>query len=312
MKKDENRKIRVAFFGSSEFSIPTFKCLLQEKDIDVVSVVTMPAACKNRGKKLSNNIVYDYAVQNDISLKSIFTPNSLKKNNEIIDILKQQNLDFIIVVAYGKIIPDEIIKLPKFNILNLHPSALPKYRGAAPIERAIENGEKEIDICIMKIDNGLDTGDIAVREKYVLDINKGANEIVPEVAMIGGRLMVKTIKMCVDNEVFFVKQEDDCVSYAKKIDKEELFIDLEDNSLDAEKVFNKIRAFNNSGCCYYVHNSQRVKIISCELMKTKNLICGFERKTGFLLFKNGTIKPIFVQKEGKKPMTLKDYLNGLK
>ena len=106
------------------------------------------------------------------------------------EILKQQDLDFIVVVAYGKIITKSIIELPKYEILNLHPSALPKYRGAAPIERAIENGENNTEICIMKVDTGLDTGDVAVRKKYIFDDTKSAMEIVPEIAEIGAKLML--------------------------------------------------------------------------------------------------------------------------
>ena len=315
---DKNKKIKIAFFGSSEFSIPTFEYFLEDGDIDVVSLITLPPAVKNRGKKLSNNIVHDFALQKNFPEKNIYTPEKLRNNNEILSILMSQNLDFIIVVAYGKIITQEIINIPKYEILNLHPSALPKYRGAAPIERAIENGENEIDICIMKVESGLDTGDVAVRKKYVLDLKKGAKEIVPDVAKIGGKLMLETIKKCIKNEIFFMPQmnSENMELYAKKIDKSELFIDLSDKNLNAKRIFNKIRAFNNSGCCYFKTNdNQRIKIISCEMENhdnSGNSRLGFNKENGFLYFADGIIKPIIVQKEGGKPMYLKDYLNGLR
>ena len=308
----EIKKIRVAFFGSSEFSVPTLKHLLLDEEIDVISVITLPPAEKNRGKKLSNNIVYDFAIQNGVESNCIFIPEKLKNNNEILSILKEQNLDFIVVVSYGKIIPKEIIDLPKFEILNLHPSRLPKYRGAAPIERAVEAGEKEIDICVMKVDVGLDTGDVAKRLPYSLVSTSTARDIVPEIAEIGGKLMVDEIKECFSNNAIFVPQTDEGMIYAKKIEKSELFLNLDDKDLDAEYVFNKIRAFNNCGCCYFLLNNQRIKILSCELQKCNNTNIGFNKNDGCLYFKNGIIRPTIIQKEGKKPMSLKDFLNGLK
>ena len=311
--------IKISFFGSSEFSIPTLRCLFEDENIEVKSIITMPPAEKNRGKKLSNNIVQDFAIQQCFDEKLIFTPNSLKKKDEegakLLEILKNQDLDFIVVVAYGKIITKSIIELPKYEILNLHPSALPKYRGAAPIERAIENGDKETEICIMRVDTGLDTGDVAVRQKYTFDINKGASEIVPDIAEIGAKLMLDTIKKCIKNEIVFAPQTEEGMIYANKIEKSELFIDLNDTTLDAVKIFNKIRAFNNNGCCYFILDGLRVKIISATLDKTNNSNIddkyGFDRTTGNIYLNGGIITPLILQKEGKKPVPLKDFLNGL-
>ena len=310
-------KIKIAFFGSSEFSIPTLKYLFENENIEVQSIITMPPAEKNRGKKLSNNIVQDFAIKQGFDEKLIFTPNSLKKKDEegakLLEILKNQDLDFIVVVAYGKIITKSIIELPKYEILNLHPSALPKYRGAAPIERAIENGDKKTEICIMRVDTGLDTGDVAVRQKYTFDINKGASEIVPDIAEIGAKLMLDTIKKCIKNEIVFAPQTEEGMIYANKIEKSELFIDLNDTTLDALKIFNKIRAFNNNGCCYFILDGLRIKTISATLDKANHSqTYGFDKTTGKIYLNGGIITPLILQKEGKKPVPLKDFLNGLK
>ena len=307
-----NKKIRISFFGSSNFSIPTLNYLLKDDCFEVVSIITLPPVAKGRNQKISNNVVQDFAIQNDFKNDMIFTPLKLRNNNEIFSILKSQNLDFIVVVAYGKIIPKEIIDLPNCEILNLHPSALPKYRGAAPIERAIENGEGKIDICIMRVDMGLDTGDVCARKQYELNTNKGAFEIVPEIADIGGKMMHDVILEYYKKGLKFEKQSITGYSYAEKIEKNELFLDLQNKNLDAVKVFNKIRAFNNSGCCYFIFNDQRIKIISCELNKCKNSEIGFNNIDGKIYLKNGTITPIILQKEGKKPIKLKDFLNGLR
>ena len=310
--------INVSFFGSSSFSIPTLEALLADKDIDIKSIITLPPAIKNRGKKISNNIVPDFALQNSFSVEKIFTPTTLKNNNQILTELKQEELDFIIVVAYGKIITKEIIDLPKFEILNLHPSSLPKYRGAAPIERAIEAGEKETEICIMKVDVGLDTGDVARREKYTISAEKTASEIIPEISNIGAQMMLKTIHDIFNKvQVNFMPQisNDNLTEnkkYAKKIEKSELFVDIQDKKNDAVKIFNKIRAFNMCGGCYFEYNTTRIKILKAILKQQNNNIVGFDKTTGYLNFKNGTIVPILLQREGKKPVSLKDFLNGLK
>lgn len=312
-----NGNIKVAFFGSSDFSIPTLRTLIKTADIEVVAIITSPAVRKNRGKKIENNVVYDFAVNNGIDVDSVFTPNRLKKNQEIVDILRQKNTDFIVVVSYGKIIPKSIIEVPRYEIINLHPSALPRFRGAAPIERAIESGDEETEICIMKVDEGLDTGDVLMRKKYIFGSQRHASEIIPEVAEIGAGLIIEAINGVKSNTLHFEKQSEDGIVYASKIEKTELFIDVTDNSQDARKIFNKIRAFNNNGCCYFMLNGQRVKIISALFKKINNDIkndvrCCFDLKTGEIVFKNGIIKPIILQKEGKRPVELKAFLNGLR
>ncbi len=135
--------IKIAFMGSAHFSIPSFEELIKCDHIDIKAVVTTPAKPRGRGLKLQNNVVHDFALQNGFSEEQIFAVSSFKES-DVAQKLEQMDLDFIVVVAFGKIIPDDVIKIPRMRIINLHPSALPRYRGAAPIERAIENGKKEI------------------------------------------------------------------------------------------------------------------------------------------------------------------------
>ncbi len=341
------KKIRVAFFGSSTFSIQTLRYLIEDNDISVECVITMPPAEKNRGKKLSNNIVHLFSKQNGISEDNILTPNTLKNNAELLKILRSKQLDFIVVVAYGKIITKDIIDLPKFEILNLHPSALPKYRGAAPIERAIENGDGEIGICIMRINTGLDTGDVAMRERYEISEQEHASDIIPEIADIGGKMMIESIKniyiknSVVDNngdtrentkesnkykksgKITFEKQDDDGMTYAPKIEKHELFIDVNDDKLTAEKVYNKIRAFNAYSGCYIVYNNRRIKILRAKLERKKDTTINssndnklfaqlvLNKHEMYFSFNDGIVVPEVLQKEGKNPIKLKDFLNGV-
>ena len=303
------KKINVAFFGSSTFSLETLGLLLHDNDINLKAIITMPPAEKNRGKKLQDNIVKEFALKNSYPAESIFEPKTLRKNQELIEILTKMELDFIVVVAYGKIITKEIIDLPKYEILNLHPSSLPKYRGAAPLERAIEAGEDEIDICIMRVDVGLDTGDVAVRKKYIIK-DKHASEIIPEVSKIGAQMMVDVIKKASSGCVKFEPQTEEGMIYANKIEKSELLLDF---TLPAKKIYNKIRAFNLCGGCYFMFENQRVKILQAELLHIEiNHEIGFDKMDGKIYLKDGVIAPKILQKEGKKPMLLKDFLNGIK
>ena len=312
-------KINVAFFGSSTFSLETLWLLLHDENIDLKAIITMPPAEKNRGKKLQDNIVKEFALKNGYSAENIFDPKTLRKNQELIEILTKMEFDFIVVVAYGKIITKEIIDLPKYEILNLHPSSLPKYRGAAPLERAIEAGEDEIDICIMRVDVGLDTGDVAVRKKYIIK-DKHASEIIPEVSKIGAQMMVDIIKnsICsnstnsntINSNIKFEPQTEEGMIYANKIEKSELLLDF---LLPAKTIYNKIRAFNLCGGCYFMFEGQRVKILQAELLQAENgHEIGFDKNDGKIYLKDGVIVPKILQKEGKKPIPLKDFLNGIK
>lgn len=302
-------KINVAFFGSSTFSLETLGLLLRDEDINLKAIITMPPAEKNRGKKLQDNIVKEFALKNGYSAEHIFEPKTLRKNQELIEILTKMELDFIVVVAYGKIITKEIIDLPKYEILNLHPSSLPKYRGAAPLERAIEAGEDEIDICIMRVDVGLDTGDVAVRKKYVIK-DKHASEVIPEVSKIGAQMMVDVIKKTINRDIKFEPQTEEGMIYANKIEKSELLLDF---ALPAKTIYNKIRAFNLCGGCYFMFEGQRVKILQAELLQAENgHEIGFDKTDGKIYLKDGVIVPKILQKEGKKPIPLKDFLNGIK
>ena len=302
-------KINVAFFGSSTFSLETLGLLLNDDDINLKAIITMPPAEKNRGKKLQDNVVKEFALKNGYSAENIFEPKTLRKNQELLEILGKMNLDFIVVVAYGKIITKEIIDLPKYEILNLHPSSLPKYRGAAPLERAIEAGDDEIDICIMRVDVGLDTGDVAVRKKYIIK-DKHASEVIPEVSKMGAQMMVDVIKKIVNSGVKFEPQTEDGMIYANKIEKSELLLDF---TLPARTIYNKIRAFNLCGGCYFMFENQRVKILQAELLKIEtNHNIGFDKNDGKIYLKDGVIVPKILQKEGKKPIPLKDFLNGIK
>lgn len=302
-------KINVAFFGSSTFSLETLGLLLYDEDINLKAIITMPPAEKNRGKKLQDNIVKEFALKNSYPAENIFEPKTLRKNQELIEILTKMELDFIVVVAYGKIITKEIIDLPKYKILNLHPSSLPKYRGAAPLERAIEAGEDEIDICIMRVDVGLDTGDVAVRKKYIIK-DKHASEVIPDVSKIGAQMMVDVIKKVVNSGIKFEPQTEEGMIYANKIEKSELLLDF---TLPASTIYNKIRAFNLCGGCYFMFENQRVKILQEELLQAENgHEIGFDKNDGKIYLKDGIIVPKILQKEGKKPMPLKDFLNGIK
>lgn len=310
MEAKSEKKLKIIFFGSGKFSIPTLQLLHSAQNMEISAVITNQPEEQGRGKKLQNNIVHNEAIALGISEDIIFIPQTLKNNKEIEKIITHIAPDIIVVVAYGKIIPKYIIDAPKIDIINLHPSSLPRWRGAAPIERAIEAGDESLDICIMKVDEGLDTGDIILKAEYKIN-NKNAKSVVNEMSTQGAQLLLKAIKLLSSNTATYEKQTEEGLIYAKKIEKSELLLDFTQN---AKTIYNKIRAFNDCGCCYFIYDNKRIKILEATLLEKSgpHAIIGFDPKTGNINLHDGVITPTIIQPEGKNPMDLQSFLRGLK
>ncbi|MEN9782142.1 MAG: hypothetical protein RL208_292 [Pseudomonadota bacterium] len=291
--------IKIAFMGSAQFSIASFEELLNCKEIEIKAVLTTPAKPKGRGMKLQNNVVHDFALKNGFSEEQIFAIHSFKES-DVSQRLVEMDLDFIVVVAFGKIIPEGVIRIPKIKILNLHPSVLPKYRGAAPIERAIENGEKEIEICIMEVVKALDAGDVYASVFYDVE-GKYASEIVPEVARRGAVLMRDVLLGMNENFSSYKprRQNEEDATYAHKIEKNELLLDFSQN---VEVILNKVRAFDLYGGCYFVHNRVRVKVFEVQIRIEKHSkeIGFFDVERGEVYCNGGVVVLKQIQLENQK------------
>jgi methionyl-tRNA formyltransferase len=277
--------MRIVFMGTPEFAVHSLNALLGSSH-EVVAVFTREDKARNRGKKLSPTPVKAAAVMRGIPVH----------HRADADILREYNPDCIAVAAYGVILREEILALPRYGCLNVHASLLPKYRGAAPINRCIMDGETESGITIMQMDRGLDTGDMLLSEKTVIHPGMTATELHDVLAKIGGRLLVRAL----DNiETLTPTPQDDSLStYAKMLTKTECEIDF---TKTAAEIYNHIRGLANSPCAYTVIDGKRVKVYRMTVGKTDGIV---------VECRDRAITLIEIQPEGRKRMSAADYLRG--
>lgn len=296
--------------GTPDFAVPALKSIIKSDDHEVVAVFTSPPKPKNRGLKTIKSPIHLLAEENNIE---VHTPKSLRKGDaaEIIDKIEA---DIIVVVAYGFIVPETILQLKKHGCLNIHPSKLPRYRGAAPLQRTIINGDKETAICVMQMDAGLDTGDIILQEDLALDDRTTLIELHDKCAKIGGDLLIKTL----DNieELPRIKQSEEGVVYADKLTKEEGLVDWRESAFAIDC---KVRGMNPWPGVYFEHNSNVIKIIESEVIdytKQNDELLGdnnlekeaashFDIQCG-----RGVLRLLKVKPSGKSVMGGMDYLRG--
>ena len=226
--------MRIVFFGSPDFAKNILERLLLWEGGEVQLVVTQPDKKAGRGQKITSTPVKRLALNHNIE---VIEPKNLK-SDEIKARLRDVRADLFIVVAYGLIIPGDVISIPTFGCVNVHASLLPKYRGAAPIHWAILNGEKVTGITIMLMDEGLDTGPILSQKALAIGINDTAKDLHDELAKLGGELLIKTLEKIKQEKVIPIKQDDSCASYAPKLSKDMGFINWKDSAMN---IHNKIR-----------------------------------------------------------------------
>ena len=260
---------------------------------------------KNRGQKILNSPIHEYANNFKISVRC---PSSLDTEDEI-DYIKNLNPDIVLVVAYGKILPSKLLNLKNILFINIHASLLPRWRGAAPIQRAIMNMDSETGISIMKIETKLDTGPVMLQSKIKINSDQTYEELSNIMSKTGAKLILEALELIETNKAKFSQQNGSVVSYAKKIQKIEAKINWAE---DAKKILAKINALNPNPGCWFELNGSRIKII-----KAKKIIC--EGKPGIILDKKFTIgcsknaiRILEIKKEGKQKMTTMEFLRGNK
>ncbi|QED23098.1 methionyl-tRNA formyltransferase [Candidatus Deianiraea vastatrix] len=270
---------------------------------EVVAVYTSPPKEAGRGQKFVYNPVWHVA--NEFKIP-VYTPQNFKTEDVKDEFLKIEH-DIAVVFSYGFLLPDWFI-FGKFQAINLHPSALPLYRGAAPVERCIENGDKYTEICTILMTKALDAGDIIEKMPINIDENWTSDDIFDQVKTHGAGIILKSLDKVKDAN-FATKPQESGHTYAKKIDKSELLLNLSDSCI---RNFNKIRAFTTHGYCYIVHSGERIKIISakmekCDVKSDKIATIG----QNFELYCNdGVILPQIVQRQGKNQVKIDDFLRG--
>lgn len=297
----------VIFMGTPLMAVPALEKLIKN-DFNVKLVVCQPDKPQGRGHKLKPCPVKEAALKYGIE---VFQPEKLKNNKEAIDKLKTYTADFLVVVAYGKILPKEVLDLPVKAPVNVHFSLLPKYRGAAPVNWAIINGETETGVSTMLMDEGLDTGDILLVKKVCID-RKNSEQLSMELSNIGSELLLETLKIF--DSIEPLKQGDSGTCYAPIIKKDDGFINFNE---DAHVIERKIRGFYPWPNVWTKLNGLTFKIFEADVVDSdKSVLPGtiFDSdKNGFKIrCSKGAISVRDVQLEGKKRMDVKSFISGFK
>ncbi len=301
--------MKIVFMGTSDFAVPTLEKLLISKNHEILAVFTKQPSISGRGNKLQTSPIHDFANKNNLK---IYTPKTLRE-----PLIQKQfqdlNPDIAIVISYGLILPPEILNIPKFGCFNVHPSKLPLYRGSAPLQRSIMNGEKESAVCVIKMDSGIDSGDIVNQEDFIILDNENYQDISKKTAEIGASLITITINQIADKSIKFHKQNEKFATFAKKIEKIECLINWNNN---CEEIFNKIRSLNGNLEAYFNYYNEKIKILECDFVKNKNidkkLIGTIFDKDLSIVCQDGIIKPLKLQRQGRNPLKIHEFLNGFK
>ena len=296
---------KIVFMGTPEFSVKILKSLYQN-GYPISTVYTQPPKKSNRGLKLTRTPVHKISELLNIEVR---TPITFKNNNDEYEYLKKLDPDLCIVVAFGLIIPEKFLNLSKKGFINIHASILPKYRGAAPIQRAIMNLDKKTGISIMKITSKLDAGPVS--NTYEIDMKSDYNyEIVSEkLSSLASEKILDEIDNIMEDKVDFKKQNDDKASYAKKIGKSESKINW---NMPADKILGVINGLYPSPAAWFNYNGERYKILEAEVSDTSG-------ETGVVLddflkvgCESKSINIKRIQREGKNPQKVGEFMLGSK
>ena len=295
--------------GTPAFALPTLKAL-HDAGHEIVAVYSQPPRPAGRGQKETPSPVHHFASGHDIP---IYTPVSLKSPEAQAEFAAHK-ADAAIVAAYGLLLPQAILDLYPLGCINVHPSLLPRWRGAAPIQRTLMAGDTETGICIMQMDAGLDTGDILLQERYFVDDFTDAGMLHDELAFAAGSLVLQTLDRFKNGTIKPVKQPCEGVTYAKKITKQEYQIDW---SMSAKDIRNKIRGLSPSPGAYFMHQGEAIKILSAGASAVSaekyfgNVIPGTVIDTHCVIAcGGGLLVPYEMKRPGKNRMFVRDILKG--
>ena len=298
--------MNIFFMGTPEFAVPTLDIL--NKNYNVIGVFTQPPRPSGRGMKEIKSSIQQYSEKNKLNF---YTPNNLKKD-ETLKLLKSLNPDLIVVVAYGLLIPEVILKIPSYGCINGHASLLPKWRGAAPIQRAIEAGDIKTGCTSMLMEKGLDTGPMIHKKEILIKMDNDVIDLFKSLSLLTAECLNETIQKLISGDSKLTPQNNLEASYAHKLTKEEGLINWNNNSLD---IYNKMRAFKIFPGTYFYYKNDKINIIDgYPLDKTHNENPGTILTTSdniqIACSKNTVFQINSLKKSGKKSMSAKEFLNG--
>lgn len=317
--------MKIVFMGTPDFARDSLSAIY-DAGHEITAVVTVPDKPKGRGMKLIPCEVKEYAIEKNIK---VYQPEKLRENKEIVDTLKDINPDVICVVAYGKIIPKEILEIPKYGCVNVHPSLLPQYRGSAPIQWAILNGDKETGVTTMYLDEGMDSGDIILQTKTLIDKEETSGELWDRLSKIGAELLVETLEKIENKTAPRIKQPKE-FTLAPMIEKSQAKIDWE--SKTAQEIKNLVRGLNPIMGAYSVLNEKKIKFWKVDNLSIEEFINKYpefkeyeyrfleidpgtvlyidKKEAIYIMAKEGIIKVLEIQGENAKRMPTPEFLRG--
>ena len=302
--------MRIVFMGTPDFAKESLEAVYNAGH-EVLAVVTNPDRPKGRGMKLVASPVKEFAMEKKLK---IYQPEKVRKNVEFIEEIKKLEPDVICVVAYGKILPQEILEIPKLGCINVHGSLLPQYRGAAPIQWAVLNGDKTTGVTTMYMDVGMDTGDMILKEETEIGENETTGELWDRLAQIGANLLVKTLEQIENGTAPRIPQGTD-FTMAPMLDKEMSKIDWENKT--AREIKNLVRGLNPIMGTYSYLDGKKIKFWKVDALPNDNsdfengTVIKSDSKDGlYIKAKDGIIKVLEIQGENAKRMSVQDFLRG--
>ncbi len=299
------KPLRIIFAGTPDFAARHLQALIQSEH-QIVGVYSQPDRPAGRGKKLKASEVKALALEHELP---VFQPQSLK-NEDALTELKSLNADIMIVVAYGLILPKAILEAPRLGCLNVHGSILPRWRGAAPIQRAIWAGDEDTGVTIMQMDEGLDTGDMLHISRCPIAADETSASLYTKLAELGPGALVQTINKLANGELIAEPQNDELANYAKKLSKEEANIDW---TMDAVQIERNIRAFNPWPVCFTQMGEHSVKIYQALVVEQTGpagVVLSSDKNGIVVACGKQALSITQLQPQGKKPMAISDFLNG--
>lgn len=300
--------LRVVFMGTPDFAVPTLSEIVGQGH-DVVAVYTRTPAAAGRGMELKPSPVHRMADRFGLP---VLTPKTLR-TDEAAEIFRSHQADVAVVVAYGMILPTTILEAPELGCLNLHASLLPRWRGAAPIQRAIMAGDKETGVAVMKMEEGLDTGPVAMAERVAIEPDMNAGELHDRLMVLGADLMVRALAALSRGGLGFTPQPEEGVTYAHKIRNEDARIDW---AQPAQAVHDHVRGLAPFPGAFFTADfgkgEERVKVLRAALGKGSGTPGTLLDNDGTISTSDGAVRLIQVQRAGKGPVAFDEFLRGVR
>ncbi len=307
-RRSSDLKMKIVFMGTPDFAVPTLDAIIKAGH-EVLAVVTQPDKPKGRSGELSMSPVKEYALKEGIE---VLQPARLRKDEEFLSYFESLKADVCVVVAFGQILPKRVLDAYKYGCINVHGSLLPAYRGAAPIQWAVINGDEKSGVTIMQLDEGIDTGDIIAKKEIVLDVKETGGSLFDKLATLGGQMIVDVLKSLEDGSVTRTPQGEATTEYAKMLDKNMGKIDF---SQDAKKIECLIRGLNPWPSAYSYINGKTLKIWEADVTRGSGepgSVIDIDKNGFTVACGKDALYIKEVQLEGKKRMASSDFLRGYK